>query len=87
MIEQFRVGSGKHLLEFPAGMVDSKNIINNAVREVKEELNISIKKKSLKKLGTKMKQNQLKKISVIFNLTDNYTAINERIMKMFRIQL
>jgi len=53
MIEQFRIGSGKYLLEFPAGMVDSKDIINNAIREVKEELNISIKKRSLKKLGTK----------------------------------
>ena len=44
MIEQFRIGSGEHLLEFPAGVIETKNIFLSAVKETKEELNISVKK-------------------------------------------
>jgi 8-oxo-dGTP pyrophosphatase MutT (NUDIX family) len=53
MIEQFRIGAGKYLLEFPAGMIEGNNILDNALREIKEELNITIKRNSLKKLSVK----------------------------------
>ena len=47
LIEQFRIGAGKHILDFPAGIIESSNIVNSAVKEIKEELKISIGKKDL----------------------------------------
>jgi 8-oxo-dGTP pyrophosphatase MutT (NUDIX family) len=53
LIEQFRVGSGKYTLDFPAGIIEDKNIRDSAIREIKEELNISITKQKLKILNKK----------------------------------
>ena len=53
MVEQFRVGAGKKLYEFPAGIIEGKNIKLEAIKEIKEELNITIKKRELKKLYNK----------------------------------
>ncbi len=53
LIEQFRVGSGKYTLDFPAGIIEDQNIVNSAIREIKEELNISIDKRKLKILNKK----------------------------------
>ena len=51
LIEQFRVGTGKYTLDFPAGIIEDKNIVVSAIREIKEELNISVNKKNLKSLN------------------------------------
>jgi 8-oxo-dGTP pyrophosphatase MutT (NUDIX family) len=47
LIDQFRIGAGKHILDFPAGIIESNNIANSAIKEIKEELKISIRKKDL----------------------------------------
>ena len=53
LIEQFRIGSGRYTLDFPAGIIEESNIADSAIREIKEELNISLIKKKLKPLNKK----------------------------------
>lgn len=51
VIEQFRISQGKETIEFPAGAIKNNQRIQSALDEIKEEINIQIHKKDLKKLS------------------------------------
>lgn len=53
VIEQFRISQGKETIEFPAGAIKNNQRIQSALDEIKEEINIQIHKKDLKKLSDK----------------------------------
>ena len=50
VIEQFRISQGKETIEFPAGAIKNNQKIQSALDEIKEEINLNIHKKELKKL-------------------------------------
>ncbi|MBD1144018.1 NUDIX domain-containing protein [Pelagibacterales bacterium SAG-MED33] len=50
VIKQFRISQGKETIEFPAGAIKNNQKIQSALDEIKEEINIKINKKDLKKL-------------------------------------
>ena len=53
VIKQFRISQGKETLEFPAGAIKNSKKIQSALDEIKEEININLKKKDLKSLSSK----------------------------------
>ena len=53
VIEQFRISQGKETIEFPAGAIKNNQKIQSALDEIKEEINLNVLKKDLKKLFSK----------------------------------
>ena len=53
VIKQFRISQGKETIEFPAGAIKNNQKIKSALDEIKEEINLTINKKDLKKLSNK----------------------------------
>lgn len=53
VIEQFRISQGKETIEFPAGAIKNNQKIQSALDEIKEEINLNVLKKDLKKLSSK----------------------------------
>lgn len=51
-MNQFRICKGENTYEFPSGNIENKNLSLEAIKELSEETNISLKKKDLKKLDS-----------------------------------
>ena len=52
LVNQFRICKGQNTYEFPSGNAENKNLSLEAIKELKEETNINVKKKDLKKLDS-----------------------------------
>lgn len=52
LVNQFRICKGENTYEFPSGNIENKNLSLEAIKELSEETNISLKKKDLKKLDS-----------------------------------
>ena len=50
LVKQFRICKGKDTFEFPSGQAENKNLTLEAIKELREETSIDIKRKDLKKL-------------------------------------
>ena len=79
LIEQFRVGTGKYTLDFPAGIIEDKNIVVSAIREIKEELNISVNKKNLKSLN----KDPIRMLPATNTQSSNFFYFKKKVSKNF----
>lgn len=52
LVKQFRICRGEDTFEFPSGQAENNNIALEAIKELKEETSIKIKKTDLKKLDS-----------------------------------